>query len=118
MYETLFLHESSTASQEERALAESKMRMLFLESLDKRTGKTDGARAVPHSVPPNHAQSQPRQAEEYADASADNESILGETEKDVPTMSLRIPSQSNNDLYVRGITDLTENSKGDSESDV
>jgi hypothetical protein len=33
LYETLFLHESSTASQKERALAESKMRKLFLESL-------------------------------------------------------------------------------------
>ena len=64
------------------------MRMLFLESPDKRTGKTDGARAGPHSVPPNHVQSHPRQPEEYADASADNESILGETEKDDTTKSL------------------------------
>ena len=61
---------------------------LLLESIDKRTGQTDGAPAIPPSVSPTNALSQPRQAEEYADASAENESILGETEKDDTTKSL------------------------------
>jgi hypothetical protein len=80
LYETLFLHESSTASQEERALAESNMRRLFLESLENRTGRTDGAPATPPSVSPTHALSQSGQADDYADESAENEGILGETE--------------------------------------
>jgi hypothetical protein len=66
MYETLFLHESSTASQEERALAESKMRTLFLESLKNIPGRTDGAPATPPSVSPTHALSHADQADELS----------------------------------------------------
>jgi hypothetical protein len=79
--ETLVLHESSTASQEERALAGSKIRTLFLESLEKRTGSTDGAQVAPLSVSPTYVLSQPSQADDYVVASVHHEGILGETEE-------------------------------------
>jgi hypothetical protein len=120
MYETLFLHESSMASQEERALAESKMRTLFLESLENRPGRTDGASAAPPNVSPTHARLQPGQADDYTDASGEHETMLGEPEEEGPTKSQRIQGEHNIVPHVRDFAELTENSKGekDSESDV
>jgi hypothetical protein len=92
------------------------MRKLFLESLENRTGRTNGAPPAPPSVSPTHALSQPVQADDYADASAENEGILGETEEGGPTKSQRIHSECNNDPHVRVSTELTEDRKGDSES--
>jgi hypothetical protein len=42
MYQTLFLHESSTASQEEKALAEKKLRNHFFSSLGDEAGGASG----------------------------------------------------------------------------
>jgi hypothetical protein len=120
MYETLFLHESSTASQEERALSESKMRTLFLESLENRPGHADGAPAAPPNVSPTHALSQPGQVDDYTDASGEYEVMLGEHEEEGPTKSQRIQGEHNIVPHVRCFSELTENSRGesDSESDV
>jgi hypothetical protein len=42
MYQTLFVHESSTASQEEKALDEKKLRRQFLSSLGDEAGGASG----------------------------------------------------------------------------
>jgi hypothetical protein len=118
IYETMFLHESSTASQEERAFAESKMRTLFLEILENRPGRTADATAAHPSVSLTHALSQPSQADDYADPSAEHEGMLGETDKEGPTKSQRIQSEYNNAPHVRVYTELTESRIDDSEIDI
>jgi hypothetical protein len=77
MFETLFLHDSLTASQEERALADLEMHNLFLESLENIPCRTDGAPTTPPSISPTHALPQPGQADEYAEASTEHEGHNG-----------------------------------------
>jgi hypothetical protein len=115
MYETMFLHESSTALQEERAFAESNLRTLFLESLENRPERTADQPAAPSSVSLTRALSQPSQADDYADPSAEHEGMLGETEEEGPIKSQRIQSEYNNAPNFRGFTELTKNRNGDSE---
>jgi hypothetical protein len=90
MYETLHLHEYSTASQAERELAGAKTRTFCLESLENRPGRADGAPTAPSSTSPTHAQPQLCQATDYVDEPREHECTLGETEGEGPTNSQRI----------------------------
>jgi hypothetical protein len=117
MYETLFLHESSTASREERALAKAKMLNLFLDSFGNRHGSAHGAPTMPPNVSPTHALSQKGQADDYERGSEEHEEALGEAEKEGPRKSQRIQNEYIDVLHVQGFMELTENSKDDSEGD-
>jgi hypothetical protein len=70
MYETLYLCESSTASQEERQFAESKMRSMFFASLnDARNTSIDaGAPKVPPPYIPLHTSAESSPPVDFADA--------------------------------------------------
>jgi hypothetical protein len=116
MYETLYLHESSTASQAERELAGAKMRRFFLESLGNRPGRADGAPTVPSSESPTHAQPQLGQASDYVVEPREHECTLGETEGEGPTNSQRIQGEYVDVPHVHGLTELTENNNDNSET--
>jgi hypothetical protein len=116
MYETLYLHASSTASYEERAFAESKMHSLFLESLGNRPGRADGATTALQSASPTHAQPYPSQAGHYADAPREHASLT-KTEEERPTKTQRNQIENVDAPHVHGSTELTENTNYDSESD-
>jgi hypothetical protein len=86
-YETLYLHESSTASHEDRALAEAMMRSLFLETLGISPGRADGVTTAPPGASPTHAQPHPIQAGDYADAHREDVCTLSEAKEEGPSHS-------------------------------
>jgi hypothetical protein len=120
MYETLFLRESSTASEEERQLAESQMRSMFFSSLlhEGSTSIDAGSLAVPPPPVKPHTPADPPPPVDIASAPLVHGCTMVDTQEAGQGTSQRAVGNCVDVPHVHGHTEPTQLSKSlDDDSD-